>query len=79
MHAKLWLRPVALAAALLLGAAGCGGNHEDGNGGAFSVRNDSFLSEVDKVIASTPETDPPQETDRINVSTPETVESAPLG
>ena len=83
MHAKLWLRPAALAAALALGLAGCGGGGSDdnNNGSAYSIQSDSFLSEVEKVIASTSETDTPpaRETDSLNATSPETVEPAPLG
>ena len=79
MHVKLWLRPAMLAAALALGLAGCGGSNGDNNGGEYSVQNDSFLSEVDKVIASTSETSDPREIDSINVTTPETVDAATLG
>ena len=80
MHAKLWLRPAVLAAALALGLAGCGGGgNDDDNGGAYSVQNDSFLSEVDKVIASTSETSEPREIDTITVTSPETVDAASLG
>ena len=80
MHTKLWLRPVTLAVALGFGLAGCGGGNDDNNnGGAYSVQNDSCLSEVDKVIASTSETDQPREIDNVSVTTPENVESAPLG
>ena len=79
MHAKLWLRPAALAAVLALALSGCGGSNDDNNGDAYSVQNDSFLSEVDKVIASTSETSDPREIDSINVTTPETVDAAPLG
>lgn len=80
MRAKLWLRPATLAVTLAIGLAGCGGGHDDGNnGGVYSVQNDGFLSEVDKVIASTSETSDTREADSINVTTPETVDSAPLG
>ena len=79
MHAKLWLRPAMLAAALALGLAGCGGGNDDNNGGEYTVQSDSFLSEVDKVIASTSETSEPREIDSIDATSPETVESASLG
>lgn len=80
MHAKLWLRPAMLAAALALGLAGCGGGNDDNNNGSeYSIQSDSFLSEVDKVIASTSETSEPREIDTITVTSPETVEAASLG
>ena len=65
------------------GLVACGGHHDNNNPGtsdeaSSTIQGDTFLSQVNAIIATTDETSDPKPTDTITATMPETNEAAPL-
>ncbi len=76
---RLYATGAALLLTLALGACG-GSSNDDNNGGQGSNAgaSDAFFARVLALIGTTSETAPPEPIDSIAVTTPDTIEPAPL-
>lgn len=78
------IKLIVTAAVATTALAACGGGHNDNNSSApatsptSTIQGDTFLSQVNTVIATTDDTSDPKSTDTITSTAPETNESAPL-
>ena len=78
------IKLIVTAAVVTTVLAACGGGHNDNNSSAAgttpasTIPGDTFLSQVNTVIAATDDISDPKSTDTVTATAPETNEAAPL-
>lgn len=79
MPSKRFLSRVALAMALAMGLAACGGDSDNNvTIGPVSTASDAFVTQMLTLIATSPDNTEPTSIDSIAVTTPDNIEPVPI-